>query len=470
MLPSIAILVLFILSISFSSTYASDSWDSLISQALSDQNATTLLDPAIIASFMPTPGAPYSPHTPPGHHQGAIDPSVLIELSRPPSTNWWSLPMQQLCFDHQQCGSGFYCRPPPDGGGSSNAVGPPLPTSFTTCRPCAMACMVCASASLNLDPLDDFACSWCQCGYMPAVSSMDALSMEPSADGNAMGPSDSGMESYRSTDASSSSGGGDGPSRRLKSDRPQRNLQQDIETRGKRRGLQGTNDDDGDSGGGGRGGGRTSWVWCNTTAECMTPGMVYHAPSTPAYATASTGPLIPALRFEAFYPTRLFCSVSTRPDNSDSEDYSPTPRGHCASCLTDCVVDGDSSEGSCWRSCGLPPLSSFPALGLPLNLGDPSLSSSSSGLADGQEGRWPVVAMIEAQSLFASALWGTPYWPSDETASKPEAAAGPSIAQLADGSANSSQFPHVMVRSRWEEVWALAFRDRSLISPKSVSC
>ena len=64
--------------------------------------------------------------------------------------------------------------------------------------------------------------------------------------------------------------------------------------------------------------------------------------------------------------------------------------------MTDCLNDADAAEGSCQQSCGLPPLNSLPDLGLP------AVDSSSSG---SMPGLWPIIAMIDAQSLFASAIW-----------------------------------------------------------------
>ena len=123
-------------------------------------------------------------------------------------------------------------------------------------------------------------------------------------------------------------------------------------------------------------------------------------------------------RYEAIYPTRLFCSLSDATlaaassspsfyssgaaspsggggggggggrdeggDGSGGGDYytfpswppstpqspleppsAPLPPqgsnvGFCSSCLTDCLMDSDSAEGSCLQSCGLPPVAAFP--------------------------------------------------------------------------------------------------------------
>jgi hypothetical protein len=147
------------------------------------------------------------------------------------------------------------------------------------------------------------------------------------------------------------------------------------------------------------------------------------------------------LPFEAFYPTRLFCAVSLLDDDDDddgggdgAQPSGDDLRGYCASCLTDCAFNADSAEGSCVDSCGLPPLSSFPRLGLP----DPLRSLDQPG------GLWPVVALIDAQSLFASALW------KDVGTAEAEAALEGYLSpvELAAASVDSDKFSNVLTRSR----------------------
>ena len=282
--------------------------------------------------------------------------SLMQGAQGPPATNWWSLPMQQLCASNQQCGSGFYCP-------YSNFS----PSAFSKCRPCAVACMVCASALLEVSALDAQSCSWCQCSYIPAV-----------------GPSEL--------------------SRRLH--------------------------------------GITAWAPCNKTTACMVPTLTQHEPSKRANTTS------PSLPFEALYPTRLFCSLASPLDGKAPQPSSlSSGRGYCRSCLTDCESDVVSAEGSCMQSCGLPPLASLPALGLPLNLRDPSLTlSSSSGLP---EGHWPVLALIDAQSLFASALPAArPSWGGASSEGNGLGAADfPSPVQLGNASVNSTQFRRLLARS-----------------------
>ena len=84
------------------------------------------------------------------------------------------------------------------------------------------------------------------------------------------------------------------------------------------------------------------------------------------------------------------------------------------------------------ESCGLPPLSSFPSLGLP--------TPNSSTL----RGMWPAVALMDAQSLFASALWGPQHEGANDTANVTDFL---SPSQLGSATIDQAMFPYVLSRS-----------------------
>lgn len=257
---------------------------------------------------------------------------VLLDWSAPPQTNWWSLPQQQLCVADAQCGPGFYCH----------YVLSQLPTSYSSCRPCSLACMVCASATMQVGALDIAACASCACAYTPALDS-SPLPFDP-------------------TDLGAGSGGRGSEGRT--SDIPVRRM----------------------------------WAPCNTTSQCMDASLTYHVPSASAYVTTPPGILPPTLPYEAFYATRLFCSLSEstrRAAGSSQQQSADEGLGYCSSCLSDCSSDTVSAEGSCLRACGLPSLTTFPELGLPLTLNTTTT----------MRGLWPVVALLDAQALMFSALW-----------------------------------------------------------------
>ena len=311
--------------------------------------------------FMPLPPAP-----PPSQ--------VILDWSAPPQTNWWSLPQQQLCVADSQCGPGFYCHYDLS----------PLPTSYSTCRPCSLACMVCASATMQVAALDGAACASCACAYTPA------LPMAPTNPGGGR----SGREAERRTSEISM---------------------------------------------------QLMWAPCNTTSQCMDASLTYHVPSAGAYATTPPGTPAPTLPYETFYATRLFCSLSESTQRAAASEQQPSDEGFalsanqglgfCSSCLSDCSSDADSAEGSCLASCGLPPLATLPSLGLP-----PALTSTVRGL-------WPVVALLDAQSLFSSALWASLYSGPPAARVDTAAAAFPTPAEMAAVSADPVLFGGVLSRA-----------------------
>ena len=312
--------------------------------------------------FVPLPPAP-----PPSQ--------VILDWSAPPQTNWWSLPQQQLCVADSQCGPGFYCHYDLS----------PLPTSYSTCRPCSLACMVCASAAMQVAALDGAACASCACAYTPALP-MDPIDL---------------------------SGGGSG--------------------RGAERRTLGISM-------------QLMWAPCNATSQCMDASLTYHVPSASAYATTPPGTPAPSLPYEAFYATRLFCSLSEstqraaaasaqRSSDEGFAHYASQGLGFCSSCLSDCSSDADSAEGSCLASCGLPPLITFPLLGLP------------AALTSTVRGFWPVVALLDAQSLFSSTLWGALDNGNSTASGDVAAVAYPTPAEMATASVDPELFGGVLSRA-----------------------
>ena len=158
---------------------------------------------------------------------------------------------------------------------------------------------------------DALACSWCQCGYAPAVTYIGPL-----------------PDTSSTSDMANSVGG----------------EASQVSVEGKGRVLMG-DAGDGDRQSGGRAG-RPSWIPCNISSQCMTPEMTFHVPSIAAYETNPPGspPLglrwagdgeenvwvgtrldkiegtftsgfnvftsMRPHRYEAIFPTRLFCSTS----------------------------------------------------------------------------------------------------------------------------------------------------------------